>query len=89
MEAWQVTEWEPLSKMPSCLKGESIIYLETMDNYANNPDDSEQESADTHPVMSPFPASGSLLEEEGRTAAGRQDQRPGNIPHFPVILTSP
>lgn len=59
-----------------------------MDNYASYPDDSEQEGADKHPVMSPFPASGSLWEEEERIAAGRQDQRPGTIPHFPVILTS-
>lgn len=33
-------------------------------------------------VMSPLPASGSLLEGEERPVAGRQDQRPGNIPTF-------
>lgn len=38
--------------------------------------------------MSPFPASGSFLEGEERPVAGRQDQRPGNIPHFPFILAS-
>lgn len=59
-----------------------------MENHANNPDDSEQESADKHRVMSPFPASGRLLEGEERPVAGRQDQRPGNIPHFPFILAS-
>lgn len=39
--------------------------------------------------MSPFPASGSLLEGEERPVAGRQDQSPENIPHFPFILASP
>lgn len=57
-----------------------------MDNYANNLDDSDQESADEHMVMSPLPAPGSLLKDQERTAAGRQDQRLGTSPTFPLFL---
>lgn len=69
-------------------RGVNHLLENLMENHANNPDDSEQESADKHRVMSPFPASGSLSEGEERPVAGRQDQRPGNIPHFPFILAS-
>lgn len=59
-------------------RGVNNLLGNLMDNYASNPDDSEQESADKRRVMSPFPASGSWLEGEERPVTGK-DQRSGSI----------
>lgn len=90
------TEWKSGSSLSdSCptqcqapKRGVNHLLGNLLENHANNPDDSELESADKYRLMSPFPASGSFLEGEERPVAGRPDQKPGNIPHFPFILAS-